>query len=79
MNRVTELLKLSPVAVLAMLMFMGYDALIAAPIATIYAALVAGFVERKKVNEPQEQVGEHLQLAHRYFYGLIILWVEMWL
>ena len=48
MNRITELLKLSPVAILAMLMFMGYDALIAVPIATVYAALVA------VVNEKQE-------------------------
>lgn len=51
MKRIVELLKLSPVLVLAMLMFIGYDALIAAPLATAYAALIASVVEKKKVND----------------------------
>lgn len=41
-------LKLSPVFVLAAMMMMGYDALISAPVATIYACLVAIFTEKKK-------------------------------
>lgn len=41
-------LKLSPVFVLAAMMMMGYDALISAPVATMYACLVAIFTERKK-------------------------------
>lgn len=40
-------LKLSPVLVLAALMVAGYDALIAAPIATIYACVVAMLTENK--------------------------------
>ena len=34
-------LKLSPVIVLAALMMKGFDALLAAPIATIYACIIA--------------------------------------
>src|SRR3712207_8356157 len=41
-------LKLSPVFVLAALMVAGYDALIAAPIATIYACVVAMLTEKTK-------------------------------
>lgn len=51
MGTVTAILKLSPVIVLAGLMMSGYDALLAAPIATVYAALVAGTIARKKINE----------------------------
>ena len=42
------ILKLSPVVVLAILMISGFDALIAAPLATIVAALVAMWTEKKK-------------------------------
>lgn len=51
MGTVTAIIKLSPVLVLAGLMMSGYDALLAAPIATVYAALVAGLVAKKKVND----------------------------
>ncbi|EHO21109.1 hypothetical protein HMPREF9466_00617 [Fusobacterium necrophorum subsp. funduliforme 1_1_36S] len=43
-------LKLSPVLVLAALMVAGYDALIAAPIATIYACVVAMLTEKQNSN-----------------------------
>lgn len=46
--KMIALLKLSPVFVLAAMMMMGYDALISAPVATIYACLVAIFTEKKK-------------------------------
>lgn len=42
------IIKLSPVVVLAILMISGYDALIAAPLATIVAAVVAMCTEKKK-------------------------------
>ena len=51
MNNLISLFKLSPVALLATLMFLGYDALIAAPMATIYAAIVAVVSEKRKVSE----------------------------
>ena len=43
------IIKLSPVVVLAILMISGFDALIAAPLATIVAAAVAMCTEKKKV------------------------------
>ncbi|MGL4731854.1 MAG: Na+/H+ antiporter NhaC family protein [Clostridium sp.] len=43
--------KLSPVVLLATLMFFGMDVLIAAPLATVYAALVAYVTEKLKFNE----------------------------
>ena len=46
-----ELLKLSPVFVLAALMMTGFDALLAAPMATIVAAVVAMITEKKNFND----------------------------
>ena len=46
-----ELLKLSPVAVMAGLMISGVDALMAAPLATIYAAIIAAITDKLKFNE----------------------------
>lgn len=51
MGTVTALLKLSPVLVLAGLMMSGYDALLAAPLATVYAAMIASLVAKKRVND----------------------------
>lgn len=44
------LLKLSPVFVLAALMILGFDALISAPLATIYACFIAMFFSNQKFN-----------------------------
>ncbi|MGL4898185.1 MAG: Na+/H+ antiporter NhaC family protein, partial [Cetobacterium sp.] len=68
----TELLKLSPVAILAMLMFMGYDALIAAPIATVYAALVAVVIEKKKVNDIIDAVINNAKEMQVAFFILMV-------
>ncbi|MEG0584509.1 MAG: Na+/H+ antiporter NhaC family protein, partial [Cetobacterium sp.] len=51
MEILVALAKLSPVALLAGLMVGGYDALIAAPIATVYAAIIAVFFAKKKIND----------------------------
>lgn len=51
MNRILELIKLSPVILLALLMYYGMDALKAAPLATIYAIFVAKLIERHKMSE----------------------------
>lgn len=51
MEILVSLIKLSPVALLAGLMIGGYDALIAAPMATVYAALVAVLFGKKKIDE----------------------------
>lgn len=51
MDVFVALAKLSPVALLAGLMIGGYDALIAAPIATVYGAIIAVIFAKKKINE----------------------------
>lgn len=51
MESLMAIIKLSPVLVLAGLMMSGYDALLAAPIATIYAAFIATTIGRKKIND----------------------------
>ncbi|MGL6167257.1 MAG: Na+/H+ antiporter NhaC family protein [Fusobacteriaceae bacterium] len=51
MGTITAIIKLSPVLVLAGLMMSGYDALLAAPLATVYAALVAALIAKKKIGE----------------------------
>ena len=44
-------LKLSPVIVLAELMMDGFDALLAAPLATIYACFIAMIFSKEKFNK----------------------------
>lgn len=51
METLKAILKLSPVLLLAGLMMSGYDALLAAPIATVYAAIIAIAIAKKKINE----------------------------
>ena len=72
MKRIVELLKLSPVLVLAMLMFIGYDALIAAPLATAYAALIASVVEKKKVNDIINAVIDNAKEMQVAFFILMV-------
>ena len=72
MNGILELLKLSPVGVLATLMFFGYDALIAAPLATVYAALVAVIVERRSMNELMDAVITNAREMQVAFYILMV-------
>jgi Na+/H+ antiporter NhaC len=48
------LLKFTPVFVLAGLMIAGFDALAAAPIATIYAVIVAGLLEKRKFQDSMD-------------------------
>ncbi|MCI5724721.1 MAG: Na+/H+ antiporter NhaC family protein, partial [Fusobacterium sp.] len=45
------LLRLSPVFVLAAFMMKGFDALLAAPLATIYACIIAMIFSKQKFNE----------------------------
>ncbi len=72
MNGLQEFLKLSPVGVLATLMFLGYDALIAAPMATIYAAIVAVVVERRKVSEIMDAVIDNAKEMQVAFFILMV-------
>jgi Na+/H+ antiporter NhaC len=60
------LLKISPVFLMAGLMMSNVDALVAAPIATIYAAIIAALTEKLKLNDIVDSAVEnvkHLQLV----------------
>lgn len=51
MTFLSGILKLSPIAVLVGLMMGGMDVLIAAPLATCWAAIMAGVTEKIKFGE----------------------------
>ncbi len=60
------LLKISPVFLMAGLMMADVDALVAAPIATIYAAIIAALTEKLKLNDIVDAAVDnvkHLQLV----------------
>ncbi|MEG1364448.1 MAG: Na+/H+ antiporter NhaC family protein, partial [Cetobacterium sp.] len=67
-----SLLKLSPVALLAMLMILGVDALVAAPIATIYAALVAVVCEKRTMNEIMDSAINNAREMQLVFFILMM-------
>lgn len=64
-------IKLSPVLVLASLMVIGLDALIAAPIATIYAAIVAVITEKLKTAEILDSAIENVKQLQMVFFILM--------
>jgi len=65
------LLKLSPVFLMAGLMISGMDALLAAPIATIYAALVAAVVCRFKFNDIVDAAVDNVKEMQLVFFILM--------
>ncbi|MCB2299693.1 Na+/H+ antiporter NhaC family protein [Clostridium tagluense] len=65
------LLKLSPVFVMAGLMISGMDALLAAPIATIYAAIIASLVCRFKFNDIVDGAIENVKELQLVFFILM--------
>lgn len=65
------LLKISPVFVMAGLMISGMDALLAAPLATVYAALVATVSERLKFNEIVDCAVENVKEMQLVFFILM--------
>jgi Na+/H+ antiporter NhaC len=67
----TELFKLSPVFLLAILMFLGLDALIAAPIATVYAAVVVAVTEKLKFNKIMEAALDNVKEMQLVFFILM--------
>ena len=58
---VNGLFKLSPVFLLAGMMFVGTDALVAAPVATVYAAIVAMISEKMKFQEIVDSAVENVK------------------
>ncbi len=65
------LFKFSPVFVLAGLMMTGMDALIAAPIATLYAFIVASITERLKFNDLVDCAVENVKELNLVFFILM--------
>ena len=70
MNFLKGLLKFSPVFLLAGLMIAKYDALIAAPIAAIYAFIVAGITEKIKF---QDSINAAMKSVNNILIALFIL------
>ena len=70
MNFLKGLLKFSPVFLLAGLMIAQYDALIAAPIAAIYAFIVAGITEKIKF---QDSLNAAMKSVNNILIALFIL------
>ncbi|MCT4620403.1 MAG: Na+/H+ antiporter NhaC family protein [Marinisporobacter sp.] len=65
------LLKISPVFVMAGLMISGFDALLAAPLATVYAAIIAIITERLKFNEIVDCAVENVKEMQLVFFILM--------
>ncbi|MCP3940301.1 MAG: Na+/H+ antiporter NhaC family protein [Desulfobacteraceae bacterium] len=66
-----SLLKLSPVLVMTILMISGFDALIAAPIATIYAAIVAYVAEKIKFQDVVDSAVDNAKEMQLVFFILM--------
>ncbi len=71
MNFFIGFFKFSPVFLLAGLMMSGMDALIAAPIATIYALVVASITERLKFNDLVDCAMENVKHLNLVFFILM--------
>ncbi len=66
------LLKLSPVFVMAGLMISGFDALLAAPLATIYAAIVAFVTEKMKFQTIVDAAVDNVKEMQLVFFILML-------
>lgn len=71
MNLFVGFLKFSPVFLMAGLMIAGFDALIAAPIATIYAAIVAYATEKFSFNDLLDSAVENVKEMQLVFFILM--------
>ncbi|MGL4688256.1 MAG: Na+/H+ antiporter NhaC family protein [Fusobacteriaceae bacterium] len=67
-----ELIKLSPVFVLAGLMISGMDALLAAPLATVYAAIVAMILEKMKFQKIMDAAVANVKEMQVVFFILMV-------
>ena len=67
-----SIIKLSPVFLMAGLMISGMDALIAAPIATIYAAIIAMFTEKLSFNELLDAAVNNVKEMQLVFFILML-------
>lgn len=66
------ILKISPVFVMATLMYSGMDALLAAPLSTVYAAIIAMITEKMKFEEIVESAVENVKEMQLVFFILML-------
>lgn len=71
MNFLKGFFKFSPVFLLAGLMIAGFDALLAAPIATIYAAIVAAITEKFSFNDLLDSAVDNVKELQLVFFILM--------
>lgn len=69
---ITAILKLSPVFLMAGLMMSGMDALLAAPLATVYAAIIAIFTEKLSFNNLMDAAVENVKEMQLVFFILML-------
>src|SRR5665811_378055 len=67
-----DLLKLTPVFVMAGLMISGMDVLLAAPIATIYAAIIASLTCKFKFNDIVNSAVDNVKEMQLVFFILML-------
>ena len=71
MNGLKGFLKISPVFLMAGLMIKGFDALLAAPMATIYAAIIAAVVEKLSFNDLMDAAVDNVKEMNLVFFILM--------
>lgn len=69
---ISALIKISPVFLMAGLMMSGMDALLAAPLTTIYAAIVASISEKLKFNELLDAAVDNVKEMQLVFFILML-------
>ncbi len=69
---ISAILKLSPVFLMAGLMISGVDALLAAPLTTIYAAIIAFITEKLNFNELLDAAVENVKEMQLVFFILML-------
>lgn len=71
MNGLKGFLKISPVFLMAGLMMNGFDALLAAPLATVYAAIVAAVIEKLSFNDLMDAAVNNVKEMNLVFFILM--------
>lgn len=71
-NILVGILKISPVFLMAILMIKGFDSLIAAPLATVYAAIIAFLTDKIPFNDIVDSAVENVKEMQLVFFILML-------
>ncbi|WXR60230.1 Na+/H+ antiporter NhaC family protein [Peptostreptococcaceae bacterium AGR-M142] len=71
-NILVAILKISPVFLMAILMIKGFDSLIAAPLATVYAAIIAFITDKIPFNDIVDSAVENVKEMQLVFFILML-------